>query len=111
MLFFIFLFFYIFIFIDESKNIFLVDNECQSEIPIYILKKFNSIPYRRVSIDLLLPRGLDRVGTHGACLGTKWTIFDKECIRNMAKKTVNFYSSVLIADFIWTSGQNDLYSL
>ncbi|KAG4103199.1 hypothetical protein H8356DRAFT_1647346 [Neocallimastix lanati (nom. inval.)] len=96
---------------DESKNIFLVDNECQSEIPIYILKKFNSIPYRRVSIDLLLPRGLDRVGTHGACLGTKWTIFDKECIRNMAKKTVNFYSSVLIADFIWTSGQNDLYSL
>lgn len=93
------------------KKKFLVDNDNQMEIPIYILKKFNSIPFRRVSIDLIAPRGLDRVGTHGICLGSRWTIFDKECIRNIAKKTVNYYGSLLISDFILTSGQKDSYSL
>jgi len=96
---------------NELNKKLLIDNDNQLEIPVYILKKFNSIPYRRVSIDLIAPRGLDRIGTHGICLGSKWTIFDKECIRNIAKKTVNFYGNLLISDFIWTSEQKDIYSL
>jgi len=96
---------------DELLDKYLSDNENQSDIPLYALKKFNSIPYRRISIDFLLPKGLDRLGTHGSCLGTKWTLFDKECIRNLAKKTINFYGSLLIADYILTSGQKDTYSL
>lgn len=89
----------------------LNDNENQSKIPAYVLKKFNKLSYRRVSIDLILSRGLDRVGTHGVNLGTKWTLRDKECNRNIAKKTINFYANLLLADFIWTSGQSNTYSL
>ena len=82
------IFFYFFIIIDELKDKFLIDNENQSEVPVYALKNFNSIPWRRVSIDLLLPRGLDRLGTHGACLGTKWTLIDKQCIKDIAAKKI-----------------------
>jgi len=96
---------------DELKDKFLIDNENQSEVPVYALKNFNSIPWRRVSIDLLLPRGLDRLGTHGACLGTKWTLIDKQCIKDIAAKTINFYGNLLIADYILTSEQQDSYSL
>jgi len=96
---------------EELLEKILNDNENQSKIPAYVLKKFNQLSYRRVSIDLILSRGLDRIGTHGINLGTKWTLREKECYKNIAKKTVNFYANLLLADFIWTSGQSNTYSL
>jgi len=95
---------------EELNKRFLTDNENQCDIPVYALKHFNSIPYRRISIDLSLPKGMDRMGTHGQCLGAKWTMFDRE-FKEISGKTVNFYGSLLVTDFILTSKQQENHTI
>lgn len=95
---------------EDLNKRFLTDNENQCDIPVYALKHFNSIPFRRVSIDLSLPSGMDRLGTHGQCLGSKWTMFDRE-FKEISGKTVNFYGSLLVTDFIRTSKQQENHAI
>jgi len=53
---------------------------------------------------------MDRLGTHGQCLGSKWTMFDRE-FKEISGKTVNFYGSLLVTDFIRTSKQQENHAI
>lgn len=86
---------------EEMEEEFLIDNENETEIPVALIKLFNRIPFRRVSLDFVVPAGLLRAYTHGLCLDVE-AFFIGAKIKKMANKTKNFYCNLLIADFIRT---------
>jgi len=90
---------------------FVIDNINETEIPVALIKLFNQISFRRVSMDFVVPYGVLRMLTHGLCLDVDFILARRTCIRNMAEKTKSFYTHLLIADFIRTSEQRDTYSL
>ncbi|ORX46908.1 hypothetical protein BCR36DRAFT_413854 [Piromyces finnis] len=96
---------------EEMEDEFLIDNDNQTEIPVALIKLFNQISYRRISLDFVVPYGLLRMLTHGLCLDVDFILARRACIKMMAKKTKLFYSHLIIADFIRTSKQTDDYSL
>jgi hypothetical protein len=90
---------------------FLIDNDNQTKIPVALIKSFNQIPFRRISLDFVVPYGLLRMLTHGLCLDIDFIFARKAYIKMMAEKTKSFYSHLLISDFIRTSEQTDTFSL
>lgn len=96
---------------ETMEDEFVIDNINETEIPVALIKLFNQISFRRVSMDFVVPYGVLRMLTHGLCLDVDFILARRACIRNMAEKTKSFYTHLLIADFIRTSEQRDTYSL
>ncbi|ORX46145.1 hypothetical protein BCR36DRAFT_332024 [Piromyces finnis] len=97
---------------EEMEDVFVTDNDIQQDIPVALVKKFNQISYRRVSLDLLIPFS-KRLLTHSLDLGYPTDSFFKPnaYTTKISNKCISFYSHLIIADFIKTSGQTDTYSL
>ncbi|OUM63910.1 hypothetical protein PIROE2DRAFT_9439 [Piromyces sp. E2] len=97
---------------EKMEEIFVTDNDIQQDIPVALIKKFNQISYRRVSLDLKIPFS-KRLLTHGLDLGYPKDSFFKPSadIDKISKKCVSFYSHLIVADFIKTSGQSKEFSL
>jgi len=93
------------------KDEFIIDNENQVKVPLGLVKKFNQIPFRRVTFDFMVPAGMLRMFSHSLCLDVEYIDYEKYKIKPVVEKTRKFYCNLLIADYIRTSNQTNNYSL
>ncbi|KAG4084279.1 hypothetical protein H8356DRAFT_198779 [Neocallimastix lanati (nom. inval.)] len=92
------------------EDVFVDDNDQQLSMPVAVVKLFNKISFRRITMDLVLPSSL-WIATHGITLDGDVSLTQKPYMRNLIDKAKFFYSHLLISDFIRTSEQYNTYSL
>lgn len=97
---------------EEMEDVYVTDNDIQQDFPVALIKKFNQIPFRRVSFDMTLPF-IRRLLIHVLDIGYPKNYFIKPSsdMKKISQKCLNFYSRLIIADFLKTSGQTDMYTL
>ncbi|KAG4084886.1 hypothetical protein H8356DRAFT_1435814 [Neocallimastix lanati (nom. inval.)] len=95
---------------EKMEDVFVDDNDQQLSMPVAVVKLFNKISFRRITMDLVLPSSL-WIATHGITLDGDVSLTQKPYMRNLIDKAKFFYSHLLISDFIRTSEQYNTYSL